>query len=166
MKWGLLQLLTVFVIVIIMWMSNYISQNRAIPNAAGEWTAVNSPYTVFLVITLILGCFFLLFVFEARKENSFFTHPLWHKGPVLIGIIGFVSIVLFLAGGTFGPLMLWTAQIPALIYSFFIYFLFVIFIFIFAIQHKRNSFQQPFEKTIYISSLWTLGLFFGVFFLL
>ncbi|WP_280771591.1 hypothetical protein [Salipaludibacillus daqingensis] len=166
MKWSILQLLTVFVIVFIMWFLENISQNRTTQPASGEWTAINSPYITFVVIALVVTCFYLIFMFQAKKENNLYQHRLWSMMPKLIGIVGFLSIVLFLIGGTIGPIMTWVEQWRSLIYVFLVYFLFLIFLFIFSFEHKRQRFRQQNEKTILISFIWTLLLFFGVFFIL
>ncbi|MFA9557960.1 hypothetical protein ACERII_11690 [Evansella sp. AB-rgal1] len=166
MKWTILQLITASLIFINMWSIEYLSKTRNHLPSTGEWTATNSSNTTFFIIVLVITCFFLIFIFESKKRNSFFEHSVWNIIPKLCGIVGVLSIILFLLGGTMGPIMIWVEQWRSLIYVFLVYFLFLLFLFMFSFEHKRKRFEQKTEKTLVISYMWTLVLFFTVFFLL
>lgn len=59
--------------------------------------------------------------------------------PKICVTVGILSVILFLIGGTVGPVMAWVEQWRSLLYVFLIYFLFLIFLFIFSIEHKRHQ---------------------------
>ncbi|WP_184351834.1 hypothetical protein [Salirhabdus euzebyi] len=166
MKWIIYQILTLSIIVFFMWILDYINENRTIQHSSSEWTAVNSTFITFYIIAFIVSCFYLLFLFEAKKDNGLFDRSFWAVMPKMCVIIGVLSIILFLTGGTIGPIMVWIEQWPSLIYVFFIYFLFLIFLFIFSIEHKKHRYKQRKEKTVHISFTWTILLFFVLFFLI
>lgn len=164
-KWSIYQVLTISFIILFMWFLEYINRNRTIQPSAGEWTAVNSVYVTFLIIALVVTCFYFIFLFEAKKENSFLQRSVWNIMPKVTVMVGTFSIVLFLIGGTIGPIMNWVEQWRSLLYVFLIYFLFLIFLFIFSFEHKQERLNQRSEKTVHISYIWTIAVFFLLFFL-
>jgi len=164
-KWSLYQILMIPLIVIFMWLLEYTSGNRTNRVVSGEWTAVNSPYDTFLIIACVITFFYLIFLFEAKKNKSFLNHSIWDIMPGVCVAVGILSFILFIVGGTVGPIMAWVEQWRPLLYVFLIYFLFLVFLFIFSIEHKKQRFSQQHEKTIHISFIWTLLLFFVLFFL-
>lgn len=165
MKWSIYQLLMVSLIILFMWYLEYINENRIVQPSSGEWAAVNSVYVTFLIIALVITGFYLIFLFEAKKENSFLQRPIWNVMPKVTVVVGVFSIVLFLVGGTIGPIMNWVEQWRSLLYVFLVYFLFLIFLFIFSFEHKRERRRQRSEKTVHVSYVWTIALFFVLFFL-
>ncbi|MGJ9460634.1 hypothetical protein [Oceanobacillus sp. CF4.6] len=165
MKWSLYQILMISLIVVSMWSLEYISGNRTTQPMSGEWTAVNSAYGTFFIVALVVTFFYLIFLFEAKKEKSFLNHPIWAIMPKISVIVGILSTILFIIGGTIGPVMTWVEQWRSLLYVFFVYFLFLIFLFIFSIEHKNQRSPQQSKKSIHFSFVWTLLLFFVLFFL-
>lgn len=131
-----------------------------------EWNAVTSPYITFFVVVLVLTCFYVLFLSGAKKKNNIFEHSIWGKMPKICIAVGVISVVLFIVGGTVGPLMTWVAQWRFLLHVLLIYFLFLVFLFIFSFEHKGQRFKQRSEKTIHISYICTLVLFFVLFILM
>lgn len=131
-----------------------------------EWDALTSPYITFFIVALVITCFYTLFLIEAKKKNNMFEHSIWGMMPKICAAAGVISVVLFIVGGTVGPIMNWVAQWPFLLHVFLIYFLFLIFLFIFSFEHKRQRFKQRSEKTIHISYICTLVLFFVLFIVL
>ncbi|MDQ0159995.1 hypothetical protein [Alkalibacillus salilacus] len=107
MKWSIYQLLTFSLIVLFMWFLEYINQKGTNPTSSGEWTAVNSTYMTFLTVALVITLFYLIFLFEAKKDNSLLDRSLWKVMPTICIVAGIVSVILFLIGGTFGPIMEW-----------------------------------------------------------
>ncbi|NIK12583.1 hypothetical protein [Alkalibacillus almallahensis] len=165
MRWSIYQLLTFSLIVLFMWFLEYINQNGTNPHSSGEWTAVNSTYMTFITVSLAITLFYLIFLFEAKKDNSLLDRSLWKVMPTICIVAGIVSVILFLIGGIFGPIMEWVEQWRSLLYVFMIYFLFLIFLFIFSIEHKNNRFKQRNEKTVHIAFIWTIVLFIVLYFL-
>ncbi|WP_047980952.1 hypothetical protein [Ornithinibacillus contaminans] len=165
MKWSLYQILMISLIVVSMWSLEYISGNKTIQPVSGEWTAVNSAYGTFFIVALVVTFFYLIFLFEAKKEKSCLNHPIWTIMPKISVIVGILSTILFIIGGTIGPIMTWVEQWRSLLYVFFVYFLFLIFLFIFSFEHKKQRASQQSQKSIHISYIWTLILFFVLYFL-
>lgn len=165
MKWSLYQILMVFLIIVSMWLLEYTSENTSNQPVSEGWTAVNSAFDTFFIVALVVTFFYLIFLFEAKKEKSFLNHSIWSVMPKICIAIGILSVILFIIGGTMGPIMTWVEQWRSLLYVFLVYFLFLIFLFIFSLEHKKQRSSQQSEKTIHTSYIWTLLLFFFLFFL-
>lgn len=165
MKWSLYQILMIIFIVVSMWLLEYTSENRTVQSTSGEWTAVISPYATFFIVALVVTFIYLIFLFEAKKDKSFLNHSIWNNMPKISVILGIVSVILFIIGGTIGPVMTWVEQWRSLLYVLFVYFLFLIFLFIFSIEHKNQRATKHRQRSIHISFIWTLLLFFVLYFI-
>lgn len=163
MKWLILQILTLGAIGILMAVLEMNAGNR-LASPSYDWTPANNVYITFLILTFVLFCFYLIFLLEAKKSNSIFGRSLWDLMPKISISVGVLSIILFLVGGTVGPIMSWVEQWRSLLYVFLIYFLFLTFLFIFSIEHKKQRNKNRIKNTILTSYLWTVGLFFLIFF--
>jgi len=140
-----------------MWYLEYITGNRTIQISSG--TAVNSSFVTFFIVALVISCFYLLFLFEAKKKKSIFASKVWAIMPIISINLGGLSTILFIIGGAIGPVFDWVQQWRFLLYIFFVYFLLLVFVFIFSIEHKKQRFKKSHEKAIHISYSWTLVLF-------
>lgn len=165
MKWSFYQLGMFLFLVIAMWLLEYSSENRAVQSASGEWTVVISSYGTFVAVSLVLTFIYFIFLFEAKKDKSLLHHPIWANMPKVTVIVGVLSVILFIVGGTIGPIMIWIEQWRSLLYVFLVYFLFLLFLFIFSSEHKKERASQHSQKSIHISYIWTLVVFFGLYFL-
>lgn len=166
MKWSLYQILMLLFIAVSMWLLEYASENRTLQSTPGEWTAVNSSYSTFLIVGLVLTFIYFIFLFEAKKDKSIFNHRVWSNMPRFTFIVGVLSVVLFIVGGTMGPITSWVEQWRSLLYVFLIYFLFLIYLFIFSLEHKKERATQRNQKSIHTSYIWTLLVFFAIYFLI
>ena len=165
MKWFILQILTMGVIGILMVVLEVNAGNSfGSPSEAG--VPVNNVYITFIIVTVVLSCFYLMFWLEAKKSNSILDRSFWKSMPKISITVAILSIILFLVGGTVGPIMSWIEQWRSLLYIFLIYFLFLIFLFIFSIEHKKHRNKNHINKTIFTSYIWTVMLFFVVFFVI
>ncbi len=163
MKWLLLQILTLGAIGILMAVLELNEGNRIVSYSA-NWTPVNNIYITFIIVTVVLSCFYLIFLFEAKKRNNILERSFWNLMPKITITVGVISITLLLVGGTLGPIMTWVEQWRSLLYVFLTYFLFLIFLFIFSIEHKKQRNNNRINKTILTSYIWTIVLFFVIFF--
>ncbi|WP_406945556.1 hypothetical protein ACJA3J_03660 [Halobacillus sp. SY10] len=164
MKWSIYQIFVFIGMALIMWiLESTLLGHIGVEITRGEG-AVYSPLITFLVLILFITCFYILFLFEAKKGHKF-QQSIWTYMPSICMFIGGTSIVLFLLGGTIGPIGGWIEQVRSLFYVFLSYFLFLIFLFIFSFEHKRKRFEQSPERTVHLSYFWTLVLFFSLFFL-
>jgi hypothetical protein len=163
-KWFMLQILTLGAIGILLAALEIYSANRIV-NSSAEWMPVNNVYATFIIVAVVISCFYLIFWLEGKKVTSIFERPFWTIMPQLIITVGILSIILFLVGGTLGPIMNWVEQWRSLLYIFLIYFLFLIFLFIFSLEHKKHRNKTPINKTIFTSYIWTIVLFIVVFFI-
>jgi heme/copper-type cytochrome/quinol oxidase subunit 2 len=152
-------------IVISMWLLEFASEDSTVQSTSGEWTTVISSYGSFFIVALIVTFIYFIFLFEAKKDNSLLIHPIWRKMPKISVIIGILSVILFIVGGTVGPVMSWVEQWRSLFYVFLVYFLFLVFLFIFSFENKKQRASQQSQKSIHISYIWTLLLFFVLYFL-
>jgi amino acid transporter len=166
MKWTIVQVITLIFLTLFMFILEEVSGNRTVQPSNGEWVAVYPSYSLFIVYLMVLGCFYLLFLFEAKKNKNVYSHKIWKLMPRLCVVIGIVSAILFIIGGIATPLFEWVQQLRFLLYLFFTYFMFLVFLFIFSIEHKRHNFKQSLEKTVHISFFWIVVLVMGIFFFL
>ncbi|KOO40324.1 hypothetical protein AMD01_21480 [Priestia koreensis] len=163
MKLFFLQILTLGLIVILMGVLELNESNRIVGSTA-NWTPVNNIYITFFIVLVILSFFCLIFLFEAKKDKSIFQRSFWNMMPKITISFGSLSMILFLVGGTLGPIMTWVEHWRSLLYFFLIYFLFLIFLFIFSIEHKKQRNNHHITKTILTSYIWTIVLFLITFF--
>lgn len=165
MKWSLYQIIMILLIVVSMWLLEYTSEGSTVHSTSGEWTTVISSYSTFFIVALVVTFIYFIFLFEAKKDKSLLNHPIWTNMPKISAIVGILSVILFIVGGTIGPIMIWVEQWRSLFYMFLVYFLFIIFLFIFSFEHKRQRASQLSQRSIHISFIWTLLLFFVLYFL-
>ncbi|QDI92281.1 hypothetical protein EPH95_14700 [Salicibibacter halophilus] len=71
---------------------------------SGLFGLTEFPFLPVTFILLVIICFYLLFLFENKKENHIFSSSLWLKMPMLTGILGAISATLFIIGVEFFPL--------------------------------------------------------------
>ena len=141
-----------------------LNEGNRIVSSSSNWAPANNIYITFIIVTVVLSCFYLIFLFESKKSNNILERSFWNLMPKISISVGVVSIILFLVGGTVGPIMTWVEQWRSLLYVFLIYFLFLIFLFIFSIEHKKQRNNNRINKTILTSYIWTIVLFFVIFF--
>lgn len=165
MKWSLYQLLMVVLIVVFTWLMEYTSGDGVSQSFQGEWTAVHASFSTFFVVACIITFFYLILLFEAKKEKSFLNHSIWANMSKNCVVIGILSTILFMVGVTVGPLVDLVEMWRPLLYVFLIYFLLLVFLFIFSIEKGKQKNSKQHERSIHISFVWTLLLFFAVFFL-
>jgi hypothetical protein len=157
-KWLGLQIITVIFLVCLMWLLELFSDKRT-HLITGQFSAINSSFITFIIVGLVITCFYFIFLFESKKKSNFLQSTKWASMPKLCVGLGVLSVILFLIGGTMGPLGTLVDHWRSLIYVFMIYFLFLIYLFIFSIEFKK----EKSKKSIHISYLWTMILFFVMF---
>ncbi|HLR03265.1 MAG TPA: hypothetical protein VK111_11030 [Virgibacillus sp.] len=102
---------------------------------------------------------------KQKKKRVLLEHPVWRKMPIICIVVGVLSVILFIIGGTVGSITVWIEQWRFLLYVFLVYFLFLVFLFIFSVEHKKQTASRKTVTTIHISLVWTLLMFFVLFFL-
>ena len=104
------------------------------------------------VLIAFVGCIYLIMYFQQKKNPGMLRHPIWSKMPILTFVVGFISIVLFLSLGTFGPLMEWIDHLKWLLYVLAIYFIWLFFLFIMSIIVK---FKRSQNRVLDLTFAWT-----------
>ncbi|MGD6844642.1 hypothetical protein ACQCVH_19275 [Bacillus infantis] len=87
-----------------------LNEGQRIVSYSADWTPANDIYITFIIVAVGVSCFYLMFLFEAKKKNNFFEKPFWNLMPKVSISVGLVSVILFLVGGTVGPIMTWIEQ--------------------------------------------------------
>ncbi|WP_156906606.1 hypothetical protein [Alteribacter aurantiacus] len=118
MKHWLLQGMTVLVIGLLLFALEYIGSQRTVESVASECSVIHSGTMTFMIVSVIVVGFYVLFTLEGKKSNNLLNRSFWTQMPFVSGLVGIVSAVLFLAGGVFGPLMEWTTVWPTLFICF------------------------------------------------
>lgn len=68
-KWTIYQILMLFLIFFQMWFLEYINEIRIIQHSPNGWSAINSAFVTFLIMALVITCFYLIFLFESKKKK-------------------------------------------------------------------------------------------------
>ncbi|MFD1606136.1 hypothetical protein [Oceanobacillus luteolus] len=105
--WNLYQILMILLIVTSMWLLEFTSQDRTVQLTTGEWTTVIPSFGTFFIVALIVTFIYFIFLFEAKKDKSLLNNPIWSRMPKITVIIGVLSVIVFILGGTIGPIMTW-----------------------------------------------------------
>ncbi|WP_218240645.1 hypothetical protein, partial [Pseudomonas sp. 2822-17] len=134
-KWTIYQCLTVVSLLVIFFLAEINAGSVNITVSSEQITPFNNGITYFLFVGIILGCFYLLFLFEAKKGSNFFSRSVWGKMPWITFTLGIVSLILFMLSALLGPLFQWVEQWRYLIYIFFSYFLLILFVFTFSLVY-------------------------------
>lgn len=135
-KWTLYQLLIILVFVVSLYFVNAFGASVAITgDTSNSGRVFKSLLTAGVLIALVV-CINLIMYFQQKNYPNMLNHPIWSKMPILTFAVGFISIVLFLSLGTFGPLMEWIDHIRWLLYLLAIYFVWLFFLFVMSIIVK------------------------------
>lgn len=151
-KWTLYQLLVILVLIVLLYLLNGFGISIAISgDTSGAGRVFKSLLTAGVLIALV-ACIYLVMFFQQRKNPDMLSHPVWSKMPVIIFAVGFVSIVLFLSLGTFGPLMDWIDHLRWLLYVLVVYFIWLFFLFVMSIIVKIKRSQ---DRILDLTFAWT-----------
>ncbi|AOM83511.1 hypothetical protein [Salisediminibacterium beveridgei] len=157
-KWHFYQGLTVAALIGIFILAELI-RGTMNPGASAQASGqVNSGIPLILFVGIVVGCFYLIFLFETKKENNLFVHDVWRKMPFIVFGVGAVSLIIFMIAFATGPLFHWTQDWGYLIYGLMSYFIFLVFVFVFSVVSKNRDHEERDEKTAHLAYLWTLGL--------
>lgn len=154
-KWTIYQGLILLAFIGVLYLAEVLSGELNLTVSSGNSTLINSGFGFFIFSGIVLSCFYLLFLFEAKKGKQLFSHPLWNKMPVIIVGVGTVSVFIFMFSSFLGPLFQWTEQWRFLIYIFFSYFLFLLFVFVFSTVRNSRMKGEGNEKAAHLAYLWT-----------
>ncbi|QKS69854.1 hypothetical protein FLK61_24005 [Paenalkalicoccus suaedae] len=140
-------------------LSSNISASGSIHSLASTpgWTPINSPWTVVLFITLIMGALYTIASFANHHPRSLFQKNFW-QGPaatiVTITLFSLSFICFALAFTVWTPAAL-AAPSPLLFYSLIMYFLLLIVAIPFTIIIRGATTQRDRSRAITISFLGT-----------
>ena len=123
----------------------------------------NTVYLMLLFNFWISFFIYLIFLFEAKKGNSLFSHPIWGKMPIIVIIVSTLSLGLFTYFALNDSFMSLIAQSAWIIFPMFIFFYFLVFLFIFSLEYRRQSAKENSVKTVHLTFLWSTLLLVGVF---
>src|SRR5690625_3052311 len=112
----------------------------------------------FLVITWI----YVTFYFQYKKHPKLLEHKIWRYMPVVIFLVGLISMILFIILVTIGPFLDWLGQGSWFLYIILVYAMILYYIFIITVVQKFNENKQ---NVFHLSYTWALGLLIVIAFL-
>lgn len=151
-KWTIYQFLVILTLIILLYLINGFGISIAITgDMSDEGRIFRSVLTAGFLIALV-ACIYVIMFSQYKKSPNMLNHSIWSKMPMILFAVGFISIVLFLSLGTFGPLLDWIEHIRWLLYVILIYFIWGFFLFVMSIIVKIKGSQN---QVIDLTFVWT-----------
>lgn len=152
LKWTLYQLLIILVLIVLLYLVDGFGISIAITGDTSNEGRIFRSLLIAGVLIALVACIYLIMFFQQKKNPNMLSHPIWSKMPIITFVVGFISIVLFLSLGTFGPLMDWVDHLRWLLYLLAIYFIWLFFLFVLSIIVKIKRSQY---RVLDLTFLWT-----------
>ncbi|GGK08254.1 hypothetical protein GCM10007063_33310 [Lentibacillus kapialis] len=151
-KWTIYQFLVILTLIILVYLVNGLGISVAITeDTSNEGRIFRSILTAGFLIALV-ACIYVIIFCQHKKRPNMLSHSIWSKTPTILFAVGFISIVLFLSLGTFGPLLDWIEHVRWLLYVILIYFIWGFFLFVMSIIVKIKGSQN---RVIEHTFVWT-----------
>lgn len=162
MVWFIYQLLIISVLVIFNIYIEYTSGNNLSLPSYGS--PVNSVFSVIFFLSFHFLGYYLLILFESKKEKNILLYSFWKYVPMVSFLIIVVSFFIMMLA--FPSLFNFVEQYRVVLYILIQYFLFLFYIFVFAIILKLLSTKEDFLKFSKRANTYSVWIVIGVFFLL
>ncbi len=165
-RWSFFQIITVLLLICSMFVADLFKKN--ITNSV-ELNQVGLPlpaYMTILFIVAIVGCFYLITIFQFQKNPSILSHPIWRKMHIITISIFTASLLIFVTLIVVTPLDEWIQKWRGLLYLIMIYFFFLIYWFMLSIVNKYMATTMSKTNKINVSFAGTAFLLIVIIFFL
>ncbi len=90
----------------------------------------------------VTGCAYLLLMLQLQKKPDLFHGRFWKSAPILLLIIGIVSITVYLMLGMSGSLFEWVDEQRWIMYGLLVYFIWLFYFWIVSIVNRQTRDKQ------------------------
>ena len=149
-----------------MFLADLFNENISVPMSSNQIGLPVPAYMTILFIIVIIGCFYLITIFQFKKKSTILSHSIWNKMHIISSLIFIFSIFILMVLVVGTPLDEWIQKWRWILYLIINYFLFLIYWFILSLVNKYGSKTITKPKKIYFSFLWTVLLLILVIFFL
>lgn len=115
-------------------------------------------YVTMLFIVAIVGCFYLITIFQFKKDPGILSHRIWEKMHIITILIFTASLLIFVTLIVVNPLDEWIQKWRGLLYLIMIYFFFLIYWFMLSIVNKYMATTMSKINKIHVSFAGTAFL--------
>ncbi|MDW4525343.1 hypothetical protein R3398_03020 [Rossellomorea marisflavi] len=95
-----------------------------------------------LFILGVTGCAYLLLMLQLQKKPDLFQARFWKSAPILLLIIGIISITVYLMLGMSGSLFEWVDEQRWIMYGMIVYFIWLFYFWIVSIVNRQTRDKQ------------------------
>lgn len=163
-KWTAYQWLISIGFAVLILLNNLFAENiEGVFSFVSRWIAPSIVVTFFTTI-LIIWSVALLLLLQAKKGRPLFIHKVWRIMPAIVGVLLFLSVVIFMVLGLtvlsdISPDMHWILDLTI------IYFLSLFYMFVLSVFVRYSNVQTNESKIILSANTAVLILIFVLFFL-
>lgn len=163
-KWSLYQWLIALVFITLIILNNIFTKNIASLFSFIEQWISPSILSVFFTTIFIIWGVALLLLMQDKKGKPLFVHKVWRIMPAIIGVLLFLSVVIFIILGLtvlseVGPDRHWLLDLTI------VYFLSLFYFFVLSIFVRYSNIQTSESKVLLSANTAVLILIFVLFFL-
>ncbi len=141
MKWTLYQVLTILTLIILLFFVDVADVPISVTPGNEGMTFVVT-LLVALFILGVTGCAYLLLMLQLQKKPDLFQARFWKSAPILLLIIGVVSITVYLMLGMSGSLFEWVDGHRWIMYALLVYFIWLFYFWIVSIVNRQARDKQ------------------------
>lgn len=163
-KWTAYQWLIGAGFAVLILLNNVFAENiGAVFSFVSRWIAP-SIVVIFFTTILIIWSVALLLLLQEKKGKPLFIHKVWRVMPAIVGVLLFLSVVIFMVLGLtvlsdISPAMHWILDLTI------IYFLSLFYVFVLSVFVRYSHVQTSTSKIILSANTAVLILIFVLFFL-
>ncbi|SET50608.1 hypothetical protein SAMN05421676_105129 [Salinibacillus kushneri] len=162
-RWSFYQFIMILLLTILAFFIDSFKEDVAISVNASNVDAFILMLERITFLIIIIGLFSFILYFQTKKSDTFLTHSLWDKMPVILTIILLLSFIGIFVVFLSDPLNQLFQSQRWLMYCILYYFLFVFHMLVLSIIHKTRK-QAKNQVKIQSSFLFTvLILVLGIF---
>lgn len=165
-RWSIFQIVTVVLLISSMFIADLFKKDITVPMDSSQMGLPLPAYMTMLFIVVIIGCFYLITIFQFKKNPIMLSHSIWRKMHIITIVIFTISLLTFMALVVFTPLDEWIQTWRGLLYLIMTYFLFLIYWFILSIVNKYSKTNMPKINKIHFSFVGTALLLIVIIFFL
>ncbi|WP_442637215.1 hypothetical protein [Rossellomorea marisflavi] len=141
MKWTMYQVLTIITLIILLFFVDVgdipINVTPGMNGMAFILMLLGA-----LFILGVTGCAYLLLMLQLQKKPDLFQARFWKSAPILLLIIGIISITVYLMLGMSGSLFEWVDEQRWIMYGMIVYFIWLFYFWIVSIVNRQTRDKQ------------------------
>jgi hypothetical protein len=141
MKWTLYQVLTILTLIILLFFVD-VGDIPINVSPGNDGMAYILMLLGAMFIFGVTGCAYLLLMLQLQKKPDLFQARFWKSAPILLLIIGVISITVYLMLGMSGSLFEWVDGHRWIMYVLLVYFIWLFYFWIVSIVNRQTRDKQ------------------------